>query len=381
MLDRRQILIGGGLLGAATFAPQLAFARTASARRLVYIIQRGAADGLATLAPTGDPAFTGLRGDLADYSGGARLDSLFTLHPALAQVAQLYAGKQALFAHAVASPYRDRSHFDGQNVLETGGLRPYERKDGWINRLLGLLSGSPVRALALAPTVPTALRGSVEVSSYAPSALPDTSEDLRQRVSDLYQSDAQLHGLWEQAQATRAMVGAEALTGGRGGAAAGRLIASLMAGANGAGVVMVETNGWDTHSGQKARMSAQLGGLDALVGALRDGLGPMWNDTLVIVATEFGRTAAINGTGGTDHGTASLAMLLGGAIAGGRTIADWPGISSAQLYEGRDLRPTLSMETLVGSAVAAHFGLDPADAIPRLFAEAAGKPLAGLIRS
>ena len=182
-------------------------------------------------------------------------------------------------------------------------------------------------------------------------------------------------------QATRAMVGAEALTGGRGGAAAGRLIASLMAGANGAGVVMVETNGWDTHSGQKARMTAQLGGLDALVGALRDGLGPMWNDALVIVATEFGRTAAINGTGGTDHGTASLAMLLGGAIAGGRTIADWPGISSAQLYEGRDLRPTLSMETLVGSAVAAHFGLDPADAIPRLFAGAAGKPLAGLIRS
>ncbi|MFC0590721.1 DUF1501 domain-containing protein [Novosphingobium aquiterrae] len=377
-LDRRQILAAGA---ASLFAPRIAFARAATERRLVFIIQRGAADGLATLAPLGDKAYSGLRGDLANLEGGARLDPLFTLHPALAQTAQLYGAKQALFAHAIASPYRERSHFDAQNVLETGGTVPYARKDGWMNRLLSLLPAGEARALAVSATIPAALRGDNPVASYAPSNLPDAPGDLLQRVSQLYAGDPQLHGLWEEALQTRAMAAGTDLAGARGGEAAGKLVASLMSGAQGARVVMVETTGWDTHAQQKGRLAAQLGGLDALIGALKEGLGPTWNDTLVIVATEFGRTAAVNGTGGTDHGTGALAMLLGGTVAGGRILADWPGLAPAQLYEGRDLKPTIALDALLSGAIAGHFSLDPAIATARLFPETAGKPLSGLIRA
>ena len=378
LLHRRQILAAGS---AALLAPRIAFARAATTRRLVFVIQRGAADGLATLAPIGDPAYGALRGNLIpELADRPQLGGLFALHPALQQIGALYGARQALFAHAVASPYRDRSHFDGQNVLETGGALPYDRKDGWMNRLLGLLPAGSARGLAVSATIPTALRGDIQVSSYAPTALPDASQDLLQRVSAMYAGDAQLHALWEEALQTRAMAG-DLAAAGRGAAAAGKLIASLMAGEQGARVVMVETDGWDTHAGQKARLNNQLGGLDAMLGALQQGLGAAWADTLVMIATEFGRTAAANGTGGTDHGTASLAMLLGGTVAGGRIVADWPGLAQSQLYEGRDLRPTTSLDALIGSAVAGHFGLDPARAVPALFPGSKDTGIAGLIRT
>ena len=378
LIDRRQLLAAGA---AAMLAPRIAFAKAATERRLVFVIQRGAADGLATLAPTGDPAYAALRGDLAaDLIGQPKLGGLFALHPALTQVAGMYAAKQALFAHAVASPYRDRSHFDAQNVLETGGALPYDRQDGWMNRLLALLPAGTARGLAVSATIPTALRGAVQVASYAPTALPEASTDLLQRVSMLYAGDPQLHGLWEEALQTRAMAGDFASGGAKGAAAAGQLVAKLMTGADSARVVMVETTGWDTHAGQRARLGNQLTGLDAMLAAIRDGLGPNWADTLVVVATEFGRTAAVNGTGGTDHGTGSVAMLLGGTVAGGRILADWPGLAPAQLYEARDLKPTMGLDALIGGAVAAHFALDPALAVPRLFPGSTSAPLSGLIR-
>jgi uncharacterized protein (DUF1501 family) len=201
LLHRRQILAAGT---AALFAPKIAFAKAETERRLVFVIQRGAADGLSTLAPIGDPAYSGLRGSLIpELADQPKLGGLFALHPALKEVGALYGAKQALFAQAVASPYRDRSHFDGQNVLETGGALPYDRKDGWMNRLLGMLPAGTARGLAISATIPTALRGDVTVSSYAPSALPDASQDLLQRVSAMYADDRQLHGLWEEALQTR----------------------------------------------------------------------------------------------------------------------------------------------------------------------------------
>ncbi|MFM5893944.1 MAG: DUF1501 domain-containing protein [Novosphingobium sp.] len=378
LLHRRQILAAGA---ASLLMPRIAFAKAATDRRLVFVIQRGAADGLATLAPTGDPAYAGLRGDLAaDLADRPKLGGMFALHPALAQLGAMYEAKQALFAHAVASPYRDRSHFDGQNVLETGGAQPYDRQDGWMNRLLALLPTDSARGLAISATIPTALRGPVEVSSYAPSALPDANADMLQRVSSLYAADPQLHGLWEEALQTKAMASGFDAGGAKGAAATGALVAKLMAGDNGARVVMVETTGWDTHSGQRARLNAQLTGLDALLASLKTNLGPSWNDTLVVVATEFGRTAAANGTGGTDHGTASLAMLAGGTVNGGRIISDWPGLSGANLYEKRDLKPTISLDALIGGAVAAHFALDPAMAVPKLFPGSSSGNISGLIR-
>ncbi len=381
MIDRRSFIASTAL--ALFVAPHVAVARAATDRRFVFIIQRGAADGLGIVAPVGDPAFVGLRGALAaEAATGTRLGSMFALHPALVETGKLFGAGEALFVHAVASPYRDRSHFDGQNVLETGGDAAYRLKDGWMNRLLALLPRPEAKAIAVSATVPAVLRGSREVASYAPSALPDASDDLLARVSKLYEGDTQLHGLWSQAMATRTLTGDLSGADGRNAAATGTLAATLLSGAAGARIASIETGGWDTHSGQKFRLQAQLRGLDAMIAALKAGLGPEWANTLVLVATEFGRTAAPNGTGGTDHGTASAAMLLGGAVKGGRVLADWPGLSAAALHEGRDLKPTLDLDTLIASALAEHYGLDPARVAAALFPQGTrSQPLRGLIRT
>ena len=368
MIDRRSFVMTGAALGGAMFAPNIVLAKAPTDRRFVFIIQRGAADGLGTLAPVADPGFANARGPLAeDFAAQPVLEGMFALHPALAGIGALYRDKQALFVHATASPYRDRSHFDGQNVLETGGSGAYQLRDGWLNRLLGLLTPAEARAIAIAPTVPLALRGRFEVASYAPSALPHASEDMIERVAMLYQGDAQLHTLWNEASDTRKLADTLGPEAGRNAAATGALAAKLLAAPGGARIAMIETTGWDTHAQQRGRLSAQLSGLDAMVASLKAGLGPLWASTMVLVATEFGRTVAVNGTMGTDHGTASMAMLLGGAVRGGRIVADWPGLAPAALYEARDLRPTTPLDGVIASAVAGHFGIDPARATAALF--------------
>ncbi|WP_019517653.1 DUF1501 domain-containing protein [Sphingomonas sp. Mn802worker] len=381
MIARRQFLSTATLGAGALFvAPGLALATVPIERRFVFIIQRGAADGLDILRPVGDPAFSALRGSLiGDNAVGAKLDATFTLHPALVQIAAMYAQGQALFVHAVASPYRDRSHFDGQNVLETGGMQPYAVRDGWMNRLIAMLPRSADEAIAIAPTVPTALRGAVQVASYAPSALPHAGDDLMTRVSALYAADPQLHAPWAAALETQGLAGD--LGAKQDPASLGRLTASFLTKPNGPRIAMLETLGWDTHNAQQGRLAGQLKNLDALVGALRDGLGAAWATTTVLVATEFGRTAAVNGTGGTDHGTGSVAMLMGGKVKGGRVVADWPGLAPANLYEGRDLRPTSALDAVIAGAVAESLALDPERVRRGLFAQAtADRPLAGLLR-
>lgn len=379
ILNRRHMI---SALGAAALLPaRLAYAAAASGeRRFVFIIQRGAADGLATLAPVGDPAFAKARGALAeDFAGATKLDTTFALHPALAGMGALYGQKEALFLHGVGIPYRDRSHFDAQNVLETGGTKPYDTKDGWMNRLLTLLPGG-TRAMAVSPTVPAALRGPRDVTSYATSRLPDPDAELIQRVSAMYAGDQQLHALWESSMQAKAMAAGNDDRG-QDPVATGKLAASLLSGPQGARVAMIETGGWDTHFQQKGRLERQLKGLDAMLGALKTGLGPAWNDTLVLVATEFGRTVAPNGTGGTDHGTGSLAMLLGGTVNGGRVVSDWPGLAPGQLYEGRDLRPTLGIDAAIAGALGGHFGIDPARVLATCFPQTGEKPIGGLIRT
>ncbi|MEO5865886.1 MAG: DUF1501 domain-containing protein [Sphingomonas sp.] len=374
MIDRRGF-IGASATGATltALAPRMAFAKAETDRRFIFIIQRGAADGLGTIAPVGDPAFVGQRGDLAmDFAKATKLDSMFALHPSLMKIGNLYATKQALFAHAIASPYRDRSHFDGQNVLETGGLGAYQRKDGWLNRLLGVIPSGEAKAIAVSATVPMALRGPHDVSSYAPSALPQASDDLLQRVSLMYEGDSQLHALWSEALGTKALTSDLTMSNAQNAAATGALAAKLLAPANGARIAMIETGGWDTHTAQRQRLGAQLKGLDAMIGALQRGLGPLWQDTMVLVATEFGRTVAVNGTNGTDHGTGTSAMLLGGSIKGGRVLADWPGLNQTVLFENRDLKPTTQLDAFIGGAVAGHFGVDPRRAMATLFPDSQG---------
>ncbi|MDR3098667.1 MAG: DUF1501 domain-containing protein [Paraburkholderia sp.] len=382
MFSRRQFLhVAAVGAGAMLVAPEIVFASAATERRFVFVIQRGAADGLNIVVPYAEPAYASLRGPLAiDTANAAKLNGTFALHPSLAQTAQMYRAGQALFVHAVASPYRDRSHFDGQNVLETGGSAPYQVKDGWLNRLVGLVGATRENAIALAPTMPLALRGTARATSYAPSALPAASDDLLTRVSALYEGDAQLRGLWASAMNARGLAG-EA-NAHQDPASLGKLAAQFLARADGPRIAMIETGGWDTHSAQNARLANQLKALDTLLASLRDGLGPVWNQTTVLVATEFGRTAAVNGTGGTDHGQASVAMLAGGAVAGGRVLADWPGLRPGDLYEQRDLKPTTSLDALIAGAAAESLQLDPQRTAAVLFAQAGTqRPVTGLIRT
>jgi len=366
-MNRRDFLRFSALSSATFFAsPYLSFAAANTDRRFIFIIQRGAADGLNTVIPYADPAYAKLRGALAiDVTQATKLDGLFALHASLTETAKLYASGQALFVHAVASPYRDRSHFDGQNVLETGGIAPYQMKDGWMNRLLTLLPSTQNEAIAIASTVPMALRGKAEVTSYAPSGLPQASDDLLVRVSQLYAEDAQLHSIWTAAMDANNL--AEDASAKQDPASLGKLTASFLNKANGPRIAMIETGGWDTHTGQEGRLARQLKSLDALIATLRDGLGDNWQKTTVLVATEFGRTAAANGTGGTDHGTGSAAMILGGDVNGGRVLSDWPSLSQSNLYEGRDLKPTLNLDTLIASITAASFGVDADKVAKALF--------------
>lgn len=372
MFDRREFLRLSVIGAAVTGLPACGTAAMAASanRKLLFVIQRGAADGLAALAPIGDPAFSGLRGSHAeDAARGHKIESDFALHPRLGNLASLYKAGDALFVHAVATPYRARSHFDAQNVLESGAAKPYSIESGWMNRLVGELGG--VESVAIAQTLPLAMRGDAEVGSYTPPRLPTAGDDLLVRIGDLYARDPELGPMWNEAMELRAAVGEVAR--GNDGKSMGALAAKLMAGTTGAQIAMVESEGWDTHQNQKGRLDKQFGQLDALLASFKESMGGEWGQTLVLVATEFGRTAAINGTGGTDHGTGSLAILAGGAVAGGRMVGDWPGLHS--LYEGRDLQPTSDLDALILTAVTQHFGLDDDRLASLLFPDTRPKAL------
>ncbi|MEQ5837864.1 DUF1501 domain-containing protein [Paraburkholderia acidicola] len=381
MMSRRNFIrCAAAGAGAIFVSPRIAFASARTERRFVFVIQRGAADGLNIVVPYAEPAYATLRGALAiDPATAIKLNGTFALHPSLAETAKMYTAQQALFVHAVASPYRDRSHFDGQNVLETGGNAPYSVKDGWLNRLAQLLPPARDTAIAFAPTVPMALRGPADVASYAPSALPAAPDDLLTRVAQLYEQDAQLRPLWESAMTARGLASDAGAR--QDPASVGRLAAGFLSREDGPRIAMIETGGWDTHSAQTPRLAAQLKALDTMLAALRDGLGPHWDDTTVLVATEFGRTAAANGTGGTDHGTGSVAMLLGGGVSGGRVLADWPGLRPADLYQSRDLKPTTSLDALIAGAASESMRLDPQRTAIALFGTTnAPRATSGLVR-
>ncbi len=382
-MTRRGLLGRAALTGVFALSPRIAFAAASTDQRFVFIILRGAMDGMSVIMPVGDPAYAGLRGALAHPPGDATpipLDSTFALHPAMARTAAMYQAKEALFIHAVASPYRERSHFDAQNVLETGGTAAYALKDGWLNRLVTALPAGREPPIAIAATVPMVLRGPAPVTSYAPSALPEANDDLLHRINGLYEHDPLLHPLWAEAMDARTLAqGGDASKANPAGL--GKLAAQFLSKPAGPRIAVIELLGWDTHAQQAGRLATQLRQLDAVLGALKDGMGADWNKTVVLAATEFGRTAAVNGTGGTDHGTGGAAILAGGAVAGGRVVADWPGLGNAALYEARDLRPTTDLRSVMLGVGAATFGIDPARLGPALFPGARVAPLGGLVRT
>ena len=376
-ISRRRLLAATALLPAS----RLSFAATSPGheQRLVLVILRGGLDGLGAVPAIGDPGFASARGALARYAEPALpLNAMFALHPALTQLHAMHGRGEMSVLHAVGLPYKERSHFEAQQLLESGGQRPHEITTGWLGRALAARRG---KGIALQAAVPLVLRGQATVDTWAPSALPEPAPDLVSRLGMLYESDPDLARALARAQALRAdgMPTAMQPTGMAGAARPGMAVtlaqraAEFLGAPGGPQVAVLETGGWDTHANQAAPQGAlanNLRLLDTALATLREGLiaNGCWPRTVVLVCTEFGRQVAVNGTQGTDHGSGGAAFVLGGAVAGGQVLADWPGLAPQDRFEGRDLRITTDLRAVFRTLLIDHLQLPQAtvnrDALP-----------------
>ena len=369
LLSRRHALhwLGAAATASALLPARLALAAPSLAQdpqgpRLVVVLLRGALDGLAAVPAHGDAAWSALRGDadVAEAKGAPmpaalRLDGSFGLHPSLKHLHTWYGQNELLVVHATASPYRERSHFDAQQLLESGGDKPFALSTGWLGRALQV-TAQP--AIALSAAMPLALRVADGAVTWTPDRRQDSDQDLMARVGQMYRDDPQLAAAFAQAVGQQDMtMGAD---GGAGFAGLAMQAGSFLADPKGPRVAWLEAGGWDTHTNQSARLTRLLTGLDDGLAALRTGLGAHWAQTTVLVMTEFGRLATYNGTAGTDHGTGGVAFLAGGNVAGGKVLTDWPGLAKGQLLEGRDLKPTIDLRSVIAPVVQRQFALSTA---------------------
>jgi uncharacterized protein (DUF1501 family) len=405
--SRRELLLTSGTLFAWAHMPRLAYAEGRDPRFLAVIL-RGALDGLATVAPVGDPDWTGLRGEEALTLGGKtpalKLDDFFALNPAMPNLHRMFQGGEAIVVHACATPYRERSHFDGQDLLESGLPKAGPSDTGWLNRALSALqAGGRVdpkggRIFAVGPVTPLIARGPAPVLSWSPQRIMPASDDTMARLLDLYRhADPKLASVLEDNSKLTAIeqsgdMGMAQKPGGPGPAqvrayfsdAAGNA-AKFLAQPEGPRVGALALDGWDTHFNEgiaQGRLSQLLGSLDDALAAIKTNMGPAWRETVVALATEFGRTARINGTDGTDHGTATVALLVGGALKGGRVIADWPGLKPAALYQNRDLAPTTDLRAVLKGVLKDHLRADDRTLAQNVFPGSDGvKPMTGLVTS
>jgi len=436
-LNRRHLLAGTTSLALWSLLPKAAIAGTRDPRFLTIVL-RGALDGLALAAPVGDPAYAGLRGKLAipreGAGAGLPLNDFFVLNSAMPYLHGLYQKREAAIFHAVSTPYRGRSHFDGQDVLESGlpGVTPSE--SGWLNRALGGMANAgraeEHKGLAMGAVVPLVMRGPAPVLSWTPKANGLVlQEQTIQRLMDLYaHTDAGLAKAFAEgleidrvgaasAQGMAAapapkpaapppagpvnqLAAAPAPTPAPAAAQAApaappparpfrdlietaETAARFMTAPGGPRVGAVSFDGWDTHANEgviTGQLANKFAGLDAAIKAFADGMGPAWKDTVVLIVTEFGRTARTNGTEGTDHGTATVALMLGGAVKGGRVIADWPGLTEANLYEARDLKPTQDLRAISKGILRDHLGIPDGALASLVFPDSANvKGVQGLL--
>ena len=378
-MERRDFLKNMCYGGIATFGfPTVNFAHVRHDGRLVFVLLRGGFDGLAAVVPYGDKNYESLRGSLAfDAADLAMLDTQFALAPGLAPLKEFWDRDELVVLHAMAIPYRTRSHFDGQAILETGLDRPIGSSDGWLNRLLQIMPGDR-SGIAIASGMPRSMSGSYQVQTWSPTQLGVVDDEYLERLATLYRTDKSLQGRFEAALQQQDIAGVEPMS--RGNARAGGITPLMQAAARilktntGPNVAAVEFSGWDTHANQ----GLAGGALDRLLGQLANGLvafrnemGNAWSNTTVVVMTEFGRTARPNGTRGTDHGTAGSGFVIGPKLARSAVVADWPGLGDAALYEGRDLKPTLDTRAVLKGAIAATFDLNAPQA-DRVFPNSSG---------
>ena len=318
-------------------------------KKIVWVVLRGAMDSINTLVPTFDRNLSSLRPTIHQKIKDEllMLDKGYGLHPSLKNFHQWYQNKQLLPIVAVGSGYDSRSHFDGQDYLESG-LPSMDHDTGWLGRALNEIK-TDTKALAVANSVPISMRSSDKVSTWYPSRLKDADDNIYEALINLYQEDEMLLSRLQEGLNTQKMAG-DTTTKRKGKFIdLAKSCGKLMASSDGVDCAMLEVGGWDTHNNQAFRLARQLKELDSGIAALQAELGDYWQDTVVMIATEFGRTAKENGTGGTDHGTGSAMFIAGGAVQGGKVLGKWPGLNESQLFNGRDLMPTTNTFSWVGA--------------------------------
>ncbi len=397
-LGRRSTLLGLTAI-AGLGRVKLALADAPGEQRFVVVLLRGALDGMSAVVPYGDANLAGLRPQLIPAAPGQPggmydLGGFYGLNPALPSLYAMYQAGELLPVHAVAGPYRTRSHFEAQDLLQLG-TEETGITSGWLNRVLAELpaGGPSLTGLSVGIGTPLLIQGPVKVGSYAPEGFATPSPDLYARIAALNAGDNLLGpAIAEGLQAEKFDATVDVMSDDPAGvgvkpaqqtnfAGLAQHAGMLLAADGGPRIAAFQLEGWDTHGNQVAGLKTPLGGLDDGLQALKTALGPSWRQTTVLVITEFGRTAAMNGTRGTDHGTATAAFLLGGDVAGGRVLATWPGLGASQLFQARDLAPTVDVRSLAKGALAAQFGLGNA-ALGRIFPGSDdAAPLNGLLRS
>ncbi len=380
------VLVSQGVTLSAAAAP--------GNKRLAVVLLRGGMDGLALTPPYGDKNYETVRGDLAlkpaNRTGGMLdLDGFFGLHPAAEGLMPFWTAGEMAVIPAAWTGYKGRSHFAAQDALETG--RPNGGDGtGWLNRALSAMGGGGVAA---SPQLPLILRGPAQATTLGDDRIPYQTPGFFRKVQLLYGDDTLFGQMLVQGIRAREQIGAilseEDMKSGRSarraqnlvqaGAATGKLLASE----DGPRVAVLEASGWDTHQNQGVEdgvLARRFAGLADGLAALAEELGPHWKQTAVLVMTEFGRTAKPNGTGGTDHGAAGTALLLGGGVKGGAIVGKWPGLAPEALVDGRDLAPSVDLRGVIKSVLTGHMGISASAVGSRVLPGSGSVPaLPGLI--
>ena len=375
-MERRDFLKGtlGTLYMMAS--PNMAFPDTnPTEKRLLLVLLRGGMDGLASVPPLGDKNLSKIRKDIL-VNGASDLDGFFGINPSLRFLGSEYHKGRAAFVHATSFPYTGRSHFDGQNIMETGFEQAYAVTSGWVGRAMNAAGFS---SLAVSLPIPIILRGNDVNSNYFPTNFQKAGKSVYNDVKKMWQNDPQLAGLLDP------IIGRQMHYGGRGDT---RELVSFAAKEmhkpDGPRVGLLEFEGFDTHAlqgnehGHHAEILAELDGV--LEGFKRE-MGDLYDNTVVVTVTEFGRTASENGTQGTDHGWASAIFLAGGLVKGKQVISDWPGLGSKDLYEGRDLLMTIDARDVYAEVIKTVFDLDDEEIARQVFVGYRPEKSLGLMRS
>lgn len=387
-MKRRELLKLAAASTAGVLLPvgrQAWAARSAKAGpRLVVVFLRGAVDGLNIVAPYAEEAYYDYRPSIAvdrpgQDHGLLDLDGHFGLHPALATLMPMWQARQLAFIHACGSPDPDRSHFEAQAYMETATPGMANTRSGWLNRLASVMDFQRAAdTVAFGATQPLITRGPAPTATFpvgrgATRPKPMDRDPVRLAFDAVYDGDPKLGQIYQEAIATRSTLlsavqkdmaaSSQGAPGPQGFDGDTRRAANMMLADPQLRLVFFQLGGWDTHvnqGGAQGQLANRLKPLADGLQTLQAQLGPLWQETVVLVVSEFGRTARENGDRGTDHGHGNVHWVMGGRIRGGHVYADWRGLSDKALHQNRDLPVTTDFRSLIDLILWKHLGINAA---------------------